>query len=71
LGKTHQFYYGWGRGETAGAFYLAMVIHAVFAVVSGNLIDRFGPRALFPHDRLKEIKPKKKVLPSNDHSTVG
>jgi MFS family permease len=40
--------YGWGRAETAGAFSLAMVIHAVFAVVSGNLVDRFGPRALFP-----------------------
>ena len=37
--------YGWGRAETAGAFSLSMVIHALFAVVSGNLIDRFGPRA--------------------------
>ena len=40
--------YGWGRGETAGAFSLAMVFHAVFAPVSGNLIDRFSPRKLFP-----------------------
>jgi MFS family permease len=40
--------YGWGRAETAGAFSLAMVIHALFAMVSGNLIDRFGPRTLFP-----------------------
>jgi MFS family permease len=40
--------YGWGRAETAGAFSLAMVIHAGFAVVSGNLIDRFGPRTIFP-----------------------
>jgi MFS family permease len=40
--------YGWGRGETAGAFSLAMVIHGLFAVVTGNLIDRFGPRTLFP-----------------------
>jgi len=40
--------YGWGRAETAGAFSLAMLIHALFAVVTGNLIDRFGPRTLFP-----------------------
>jgi MFS family permease len=40
--------YGWGRGETAGAFSLAMVVHAFFAIVTGALIDRFGPRALFP-----------------------
>jgi MFS family permease len=40
--------YGWGRAETAGAFSLSMVIHALFAVVSGNLIDRLGPRTLFP-----------------------
>ncbi len=40
--------YGWGRGETAGAFSLAMVIHAFFAIVSGVLMDRFGPRTLFP-----------------------
>ena len=40
--------YGWGRGETAGAFSLAMVIHAFFAIVTGVLFDRFGPRTLFP-----------------------
>ncbi len=40
--------YGWGRGETAGAFSLGMVVHALFAMVSGALIDRFGPRTLFP-----------------------
>ena len=40
--------YGWGRGETAGAFSLAMLIHAFFAMVTGNLIDRYGPRKLFP-----------------------
>lgn len=40
--------YGWGRGETAGAFSLALVIHAFFALITGNLIDRFGPRILFP-----------------------
>ena len=40
--------YGWGRGETAGAFSLAMVVHALFAPMTGTLIDRFGPRKLFP-----------------------
>ncbi|RMF85958.1 MAG: MFS transporter [Nitrospinota bacterium] len=40
--------YGWGRGETAGAFSLALVMHALFAGVTGTLIDRFGPRILFP-----------------------
>jgi len=40
--------YGWGRAETAGAFSLAMVIHGLFALVTGSLIDRFGPRMLFP-----------------------
>ena len=40
--------YGWGRAETAGAFSLAMVFHALFAPVSGVLIDHLGPRKLFP-----------------------
>jgi MFS family permease len=39
---------GWGRAATAGAFSLAMLIHGFFAIVTGTLIDRFGPRALFP-----------------------
>jgi MFS family permease len=40
--------YGWGRGETAGAFSLAMVVHGVFAPVTGTLVDWLGPRKLFP-----------------------
>jgi MFS family permease len=40
--------YGWSRGATAGAFSLAMISHALFAPVTGTLIDRFGPRKLFP-----------------------
>lgn len=40
--------YGWSRGETAGAFSLAMVVHALFAPVTGAIVDRFGPRKLFP-----------------------
>jgi len=40
--------YGWGRAETAGAFSLGMLIHGFFAPVTGTIIDRFGPRWLFP-----------------------
>jgi MFS family permease len=40
--------YGWSRGATAGAFSLAMVVHAIFAPVTGAIVDRFGPRKLFP-----------------------
>ncbi|MDP2644873.1 MAG: MFS transporter [Desulfobacterales bacterium] len=40
--------YGWSRAETAGAFSLAMLIHAVFAPLTGMLIDRFSPRIIFP-----------------------
>ena len=40
--------YGWGRAETAGAFSLMMVFHACMAPFTGILIDRFGPRKLFP-----------------------
>lgn len=40
--------YQWGRGETAGAFSLALAVHAGFSPVTGSLVDRFGPRKLFP-----------------------
>lgn len=40
--------YGWSRGETAGAFSLAMIFHAIFGPISGHLMDRFGPRVFFP-----------------------
>ncbi len=40
--------YGWGRGETAGAYSLAMLVHASFALVTGFLIDRSSPQRLFP-----------------------
>lgn len=40
--------YGWGRAETAGAFSLAMIFHAMFSPVTGTLVDRLGPRKLFP-----------------------
>jgi MFS family permease len=44
--------YGWSRGITAGAFSLAMISHALFAPVTGTLIDRFGPRRFFPFGAL-------------------
>jgi len=40
--------YGWGRAETAGAFSLMMIFHALLSPISGILIDRIGPRKLFP-----------------------
>ena len=40
--------YHWGRGETAGAFSLVMLVHACFAPVTGTLIDRYGPRIVLP-----------------------
>ncbi len=40
--------FGWTRANTAAAFSLAMCVHALFAPVSGYLIDRFSPRYLFP-----------------------
>lgn len=40
--------YQWSRAETAGAFSLMLVVHAVFSLAVGVLFDRFGPRVLFP-----------------------
>ncbi len=40
--------YGWSRAKTAGAFSLMMIFHALLSPVSGVLIDRIGPRILFP-----------------------
>jgi len=40
--------FAWTRADTAGAFSLAMFVHALFAPISGYLIDRFSPRQLFP-----------------------
>lgn len=40
--------FGWSRASTALAFSIAMCVHAIFAPVSGFLIDRFSPRRLFP-----------------------
>jgi MFS family permease len=40
--------FGWSRARTALAYSIAMCVHAIFAPVSGYLIDRFSPRRLFP-----------------------
>ena len=38
----------WTRADTAGAFSLAMCVHALISPLSGYLIDRFDPRKFFP-----------------------
>ena len=40
--------YSWTRAETAGAFSIMLVVHAVFSLAVGVLFDRLGPRVLFP-----------------------
>ncbi|MGD9158468.1 MAG: MFS transporter [Desulfobacteraceae bacterium] len=40
--------FGWTRADTAGAFSLAMCVHALISPLSGYLIDRFDPRKFFP-----------------------
>ena len=39
---------GWSRAQTAGAFSLILFVHAVLSPFTGYLIDRVGPRRLFP-----------------------
>ncbi|MBI3992843.1 MAG: MFS transporter [Candidatus Lambdaproteobacteria bacterium] len=39
---------GWLRAETAGIFSTAMITYMFTAILSGALIDRLGPRILFP-----------------------
>jgi MFS family permease len=39
---------GWSRASIAGAFSLAMLIYGIFSPFTGGLMDRFGPRRLFP-----------------------
>lgn len=40
--------FGWSRAETALAFSLNMIIYGVLTPISGALVDRFGPRRVFP-----------------------
>jgi len=39
---------GWGRGSTALMFSITIVVYCLVAPVAGGLVDRFGPRLVFP-----------------------
>ena len=36
----------WDRGELSGAFSLCMLLAGVFAIITGRLSDKYGPRLL-------------------------
>ncbi|MBN9563259.1 MAG: MFS transporter [Alphaproteobacteria bacterium] len=38
--------FGWGRGETAGAFSFGFIVSAILSPVIGRLMDRRGPRVV-------------------------
>jgi MFS family permease len=40
--------FGWGRGETAGAFTIGFLAATIAAPIFGVLMDRFGPRLVIP-----------------------
>jgi len=40
--------FGWGRGNTALMFSIAVIVYGLVAPVAGNLVDRFGPRVILP-----------------------
>ncbi|MFC1957545.1 MFS transporter [Chloroflexota bacterium] len=40
--------FGWLRAETAFAFSVNMITYAALSPISGTLVDRFGPRKIFP-----------------------
>jgi MFS family permease len=40
--------FGWGRGNTALMFSIAVIIYGLVAPVAGSLVDRFGPRRVIP-----------------------
>lgn len=40
--------FGWSRADTALAYSINLVVYALLSPVSGSLIDRFGPRTVFP-----------------------
>jgi MFS family permease len=40
--------FGWGRGSTALMFSISIVIYGLMAPVAGGIVDRFGPRLVFP-----------------------
>ena len=40
--------FGWGRGNTALMFSIAIIVYGLVAPVAGSLVDRFGPRRVLP-----------------------
>lgn len=40
--------FGWSRAATAAAFSIIMLFYGLVSPISGYMIDRFGPRVLFP-----------------------
>ncbi len=40
--------FGWTRAETALAFSINMIVYSALSPLAGALIDRFGPRRVFP-----------------------
>jgi len=40
--------FGWGRGATAAALSINLVVYALSAPIAGNLVDRFGIRRMVP-----------------------
>lgn len=40
--------FGWDRGNTALIFSISIIVYGLAAPVAGRLVDRFGPRAVFP-----------------------
>jgi MFS family permease len=40
--------FGWSRGDTATIFSVGSIVYGFGSLVAGALVDRFGPRKLFP-----------------------
>ena len=40
--------FGWTRAATAGVFSAFILVYSVFPIVIGPLLDRLGPRIIFP-----------------------
>jgi len=40
--------FGWTRAETAGIFSLSLIVYGVGGIAAGILLDKLGPRKLFP-----------------------
>ena len=40
--------FGWSRGNTALMFSIAILVYGLVAPLAGSMVDRFGPRLVFP-----------------------